>query len=58
VDHNTLQIDLTIEDPKAYTKPWGGRMLFELKPDWTLGEVVCEDNGNFLDLQKRTEASK
>ncbi len=55
VDHNTLQIDLTIEDQKAYTKPWGGRMLFELKPDWTIGEVVCEDNGNFLELQKKVE---
>jgi hypothetical protein len=58
VDHNTLKIDLAIEDPKAYTKPWGGRMLFELKPDWTIGEAVCEDNGNFLDLQKKVEPGK
>lgn len=57
-DHNTLQIDLTIEDPKAYTKSWGGRMVFELKPEWTLGEMVCEDNGNFDEIQKRTEPDK
>jgi hypothetical protein len=58
VDHNNLQIDLTIEDPKAYTKPWGGRMLFVLRPEWTLGEMMCEDNGNFSDIQKVAEPNK
>jgi hypothetical protein len=58
VDHDTLEIDVTIDDPKTYTKPWGGRMFFELKPSWILGEVVCEDNGSFLDLQKRIEVKK
>jgi hypothetical protein len=58
VNHDTLAIDTTIDDPKAYTKPWGGHAIFELKPDWTLGEMVCEDNANFLDLQKKTETGK
>jgi hypothetical protein len=57
-NHDTLQLDLTIEDPKAYTKAWGGRIIFDLKPDWSLGEMVCEDNGNFLDIQKMTETGK
>jgi hypothetical protein len=56
VDHNTLQNDLTIEDPKAYTKPWGGRLTFVLKPGWNLGEMVCEDNINFSDFQKEISA--
>jgi hypothetical protein len=56
VDHNTLQNDLTIEDPKAYTKPWGGRLIFVLKPGWSLGEMVCEDNINFSDFQKQISA--
>ena len=56
VDHNTLQNDLTIEDPKAYTKPWGGRLIFVLKPGWNLGEMVCEDNINFSDFQKQISA--
>jgi hypothetical protein len=58
VNHDTLAIDITITDPKAYTKSWGGHAVFELKPDWNLGEMVCEDDVNFHDLQKRTEASK
>jgi hypothetical protein len=44
VDHDTLQDDLTINDPKAYTKPWSGQQIFELKPSWRLGEYICEDN--------------
>jgi hypothetical protein len=56
--HDTLAIDVTIDDPKAYTKSWGGHMIFELKPDWNLGEMVCEDNITFSDLQKKTEGSK
>ncbi len=55
---DTLTIDVTIDDPKAYTKSWGGKMIFELKPDWNLGEMVCEDNVNFSDLQKKTEGGK
>jgi hypothetical protein len=43
VDHNTLRDDITFDDPKAYTKPWAGLAMFELKPDWRLEEMVCED---------------
>jgi hypothetical protein len=47
MDPKTLQIDITIEDPKAYTKPWGGRLLYGLRPDWHISEMICEDNVNF-----------
>ena len=56
--HDTLTIDITIDDPKAYTKSWGGHMIFELKPDWNLGEMVCEDNVTFSDMQKTAEGKK
>jgi len=44
VDHDTLQVDVTIDDPKAYTKSWTGRQTFKLRPGWHLIEYVCEDN--------------
>ena len=47
IDRNTLQIDLTIDDPKAYTKPWGGQLIYQLRPGWNITEMVCEDNVNF-----------
>jgi len=58
VNHDTLTIDTTIEDPKAYTKPWGGRATYELKPDWNLGEMVCADNVTYSDMQKKSEGGK
>jgi hypothetical protein len=32
VNQNTLQIDFLFDDPKTYTKPWGGPRRFQLKP--------------------------
>jgi hypothetical protein len=58
VNHDTLTIDTTIEDPKAYTKKWGGHAIYELKPTWNLGEVVCEDNITYGDMQQKSEGSK
>ena len=44
VDHNHLVDDYTIDDPKAYTKPWTVQKVFELKPDWQIQEYVCAEN--------------
>ena len=44
VDHDTMRVDLTIDDSKAYTKPWTGEQIFKLRPGWHLIEYVCEDN--------------
>jgi hypothetical protein len=42
-DPKTLQIDITIEDPKAYTKPFTVRVNHQLMPDTELMEFVCEE---------------
>jgi hypothetical protein len=42
-----LQIDFTIEDPKAYTKPWTVRVDQRLVPDQELIEFVCNENQQF-----------
>jgi len=52
-DH--LVDDITIDDPKAYTKPWTARLEFKLRP-WKLTEQFCEDGETFLGLEKK-EAS-
>ena len=44
VNRDTLQDDLTIDDPRAYAKPWTGQQVFKLKPAWRLSEYICEDN--------------
>jgi len=43
LNFGTLQIDVTISDPKAYTEPFTVRVMQELMPDTELFESVCED---------------
>jgi hypothetical protein len=41
--YGLMQIDITIEDPKAYTKPFTVRVNHQLMPDNALMEFVCEE---------------
>jgi hypothetical protein len=44
VDDKTLQLNLTIDDPIAYTKTWDATpRTFRLRPDARAGEAICED---------------
>ena len=43
-DHDTLMIDITIDDPQAYTKPLKSQRKYILKPGWNIMEYICEDN--------------
>jgi len=43
----TLEIDITIDDPKAYTKPWTVRVNQRLLVDTDLIEFVCLENQKF-----------
>ncbi|HVG53614.1 MAG TPA: hypothetical protein VM846_04270 [Vicinamibacterales bacterium] len=38
----SMRYDLTIDDPGAYTKPWGGTMNLRLEPNTELFEYVCQ----------------
>jgi hypothetical protein len=42
-----LQIDLTLEDPKAYTRTWTVRVDQRFRPDEELIEFVCNENQQF-----------
>jgi hypothetical protein len=39
-----MDIDVTIDDPKAYTKPWTVKLSWSLLPDTDLIESICEEN--------------
>jgi hypothetical protein len=44
VAQDTLNVDLRFEDPKAFTRPWGGRKVLKLRPDWQMMPgLICED---------------
>ncbi len=43
-DFGHMKILITIDDPKAYKKPWTNTIPLHLLPDTELLEFVCEDN--------------
>jgi hypothetical protein len=43
-----INIDVTIDDPKAYTKPWNVNLTWRLIPDTELIESICEENNRDL----------
>ena len=43
-DFGHINLELTIDDPKAYTKPWSVNLLFTASPDTDLIEYVCSEN--------------
>ena len=42
--YGRMEIDVTIDDPKAYTKPWTVRVNWRLGADEELIEFVCNEN--------------
>ena len=44
VDYGHLEIAVTIDDPKAYTKPWSVTVHQRLMPGEDLIEFVCQEN--------------
>jgi len=44
LNYGTLQIDVTVEDPKAYTQPFTVRVLQRVMLDTDLIEFVCNEN--------------
>jgi hypothetical protein len=44
VGADTLEIDFTFDDPKAYTKPWTGKVGYQRMPGWQIIEhFACEN---------------
>jgi hypothetical protein len=43
-----IDIDVTIDDPMAYTKPWSVKLSWTLLPDAELIESICEENNKDL----------
>ena len=43
-----IDIDVTIDDPVAYTRPWDVRLTWRLAPDTDLIESICEENNRAI----------
>jgi hypothetical protein len=47
VNLGQMDIDVTIDDPKAYTRPWTVRVTHRLMVDTELIEHICHENQKF-----------
>jgi hypothetical protein len=57
-DFGHLDLDVTIDDPKAYTEPWSFTLHFRLLPDTELIENVCENEKDGEHLVGRVAADE
>jgi hypothetical protein len=44
LNYGTLEIELTVDDSKAYTKPWTINVTQILAPDTELLDYICLEN--------------
>jgi len=44
VNYGTMEIEVTVDDPKAYTKPWTVKFTQRIMPDAQLIEFICAEN--------------
>jgi hypothetical protein len=47
LNYGQLQVDMTVDDPKSYTKPWTVRVDFRIRPEEEMIEFVCNENQQF-----------
>jgi len=43
-DENTIAWQVTIDDPKVFTRPWTVDRKLSRRPGWALYEYICEEN--------------
>ena len=43
LNYGTLEIEITVDDPKAYTRPWTVKVSQRIAPDTELNEFICEE---------------
>ena len=44
VNFGRLEIEVTVDDPKVYTKPWTVKINQKLQPDTDLIDFICAEN--------------
>jgi hypothetical protein len=43
-----LEVGITIDDPKAYSRPMTATRIYDRKPGWEIGEWICEENNTYI----------
>jgi hypothetical protein len=54
----TLEIEITVDDPRAYTKPWTVKFNQRIIVDSEMIEFICSENQKFVEYLEGAEAKK
>jgi hypothetical protein len=54
-DYNTLRYEVTVEDPRTYTRSWTGGWTIEWVPDREIQEYFCEENAETTFIRRLEE---
>lgn len=49
-DFGRMDVQITIDDPGAYTKPWDVMLPLALAPDTEMLEYICNENNKFFEI--------
>ena len=52
-DFGHMQMEVTIDDPEAYTKPWSAVVRFDLRPDTELIEDICDNETDSAHIEAK-----
>jgi hypothetical protein len=53
-DFGHMELSITIDDPKAYLKPWIARAMLNLRPDTDLLEAFCDGHDKTMEHRRIT----
>jgi hypothetical protein len=53
-DFGHMELTITIDDPKAYLKPWTAKAMLNLQPDTELLEAFCDDHARTMEHRSIT----
>jgi hypothetical protein len=45
-----MEIQITIDDPKTYTKPWSVTQQLAFQGDTELLEYICNENNKYFEI--------
>ena len=49
-----MDVEITIDDPKTYTKPWSVTQQLAYQPDTELLEYICNENNKYFEIIPKT----
>ena len=49
-DFGHMDIEITIDDPKAYTRPWNVTQSLDFQADNEIIEYICDENNRYFTI--------